>query len=684
MFLAGMTDKALFHGKGDLVVKSKDNGEYERLEKKIAKIDLDIQDKESEIEITKDKNVKQGLRSMILSWKKERKELIKESKKLIDLSHKILVFLDSPRAELFNALMPLLSHDKYEVEYQFVDTHNGIKTKSNILRGWPAVIFAQAIDYSHYQRYPEIQRRFIITNPKMTTQKYEQAVNLISDKYGLPDFAYQAKIINDSDKERVREIILAIKQNMLAISDRLEPGKNNVIIPFNETVSNLLPKEKAFDMTTANRLFGFLSLLPLINIEKRPRLILRRKGNPELQTIPFALFEDLQEATFLMEYADGIRPYILEWYYDIFLKAYNAKKEPDSKVNGMDQIATEKRTALTTEQLAEKTKEVYKQTYTTKQILENFVKPLINQGYIDKTESDLDRRAKIYYPVIVTKYRKLFESEQSNNFSQERKISITDPTLYPDKEYLISKIQHVLRYSADKDLLITIKSNEDKEITVEELVDRYYKDPEKYFDSNRNNNSTSGDSSAGQSLSIPTTTSSGEDKPKIEIEQLEEEPKSSLSSTSELPVQSSKGEQENNFIKEEVSDDYLENAENASELQEISSDNAKSVESQQNVSNKLFDSANSNKLIYSDEVEVQYKEDQQTSIPSTMVLSKDQLSPTTPLPQQQEQGQPHKKFNCFYCSQSYSSDIERIKHVDSEHPGKLYYPTPEDFEKRLL
>ena len=133
-----------------------------------------------------------------------------------------------------------------------------------------------------------------------------------------------------------------------------------------------------------------------------------------------------------------------------------------------------------------------------------------------------------------------------------------------------------------------------------------------------------------------------------------------------------------------MSDDYLENAENASELQEISSDNAKSVESQQNVSNKLFDSANSNKLIYSDEVEVQYKEDQQTSIPSTMVLSKDQLSPTTPLPQQQEQGQPHKKFNCFYCSQSYSSDIERIKHVDSEHPGKLYYPTPEDFEKRLL
>ncbi len=78
--------------------------------------------------------------------------------------------------------MPLLSHDKYEVEYEFVDTsqHSGIKTKTNVLRGWPAVIFAQAIDYSRYQRWPEIQRRFIITNPKMKVEKYVDAVDLDS------------------------------------------------------------------------------------------------------------------------------------------------------------------------------------------------------------------------------------------------------------------------------------------------------------------------------------------------------------------------------------------------------------------------------------------------------------------------------------------------------------------------
>jgi hypothetical protein len=75
--------------------------------------------------------------------------------------------LDTPPQELLSALMSLLSHDEYEAEYDYVDTHNGIVTKSNGLRGWPAVIFAQAIDYSHYKRYPEIQRRFITTNPRM-------------------------------------------------------------------------------------------------------------------------------------------------------------------------------------------------------------------------------------------------------------------------------------------------------------------------------------------------------------------------------------------------------------------------------------------------------------------------------------------------------------------------------------
>jgi hypothetical protein len=494
MFLAGMTDKALFHRHGVLVIRNEQTGEYESLDKMLSEIDSQIEDKKLEIARTKDPMLKDGLKSFINALEEDRRQLKKQAKKLIDLSHKVLVFMDSPRPELFNAIMPLLSHDRYEVEYEFVDTNNGIKTKSNILRGWPAVIFAQAIDYSHYQRYPEIQRRFIITNPKMSLEKYANAVDLICDKFGLPDFAYQAKVVNDLDKEKVREIIKDIKQKMLEVCIRVEPGKNNVVIPFIDTVKKSLPKQKAFDMTITNRLGGFLSLLPLVNIDKRPRLVVKKKDEPSFLShrIPFALFEDLQESTFLMEYANGVRPYILEWYNEVFVELYDSKKHEDSKINSRGEELTENRIAVTTKELIDKTFEIQKKKLSTQQILQTYIKPLVNENFIDFIHSEIDKRARIYFPVSSTKeYNKLFILDEMNNFSQQPRMPVEDSTLYPDKQYIISKIQEVLSYSSDNDLLIEIQNHEGKNITIEELADQYYTNPEDYFEhtgENRDNN----------------------------------------------------------------------------------------------------------------------------------------------------------------------------------------------------
>jgi len=83
----------------------------------------------------------------------------------------------------------------------------------------------------------------------------------------------------------------------------------------------------------------------------------------------------------------------------VFLDAYNAKTVPDSKIVSRDQTLTEKTIALTTEQLAEATYQKQNKKFSTKQILESFIYPLLNQGYIDNASSDLDKRGKIYYPI---------------------------------------------------------------------------------------------------------------------------------------------------------------------------------------------------------------------------------------------------------------------------------------------
>jgi hypothetical protein len=122
---------------------------------------------------------------------------------------------------------------------------------TNVLRGFPTVIFIAAIDYSKYQRWPEIQRRFIVTNPKMTPEKYKESIELMGAKNGLPDFVYDATIVSESQKNQTKEMIKELKQKMLLISERNNTGSQNIFIPFYESLEKSLPTDKASDITTA-------------------------------------------------------------------------------------------------------------------------------------------------------------------------------------------------------------------------------------------------------------------------------------------------------------------------------------------------------------------------------------------------------------------------------------------------
>jgi len=61
---------------------------------------------------------------------------------------------------------------------------------------------------------------------------------------------------------------------------------------------------------------------------------------------------------------------------------------------------------------------------------------------------------------------------------------ITNSTLYPNKQYINSKIEEILHYSSDKDFSVEIVNHEEEILTKEELVDQYYENPEDYFELN--------------------------------------------------------------------------------------------------------------------------------------------------------------------------------------------------------
>jgi hypothetical protein len=382
--IAGMTPKALFHRPGQLVIKDEAD-KYISLEERLAEIDSQIRDYEHEILATKDNNLKQARQHQIRELEEEKKNLPKQSRKLIDLTGLTIIFLDTPPVELFAAIMSLLSHDRNEAEYDFTDTNNEIKTKTNVLRGFPAIIFTAAIDYSHYKRFPEIQRRFNVVNPKMTKEKYNNAVKQISIKKSIPKFVYEKMIVADAEKDKSKEIIMNIQQDISEIcngSDKI--SHNEIYNPYYQSISECMPNRKAADMSAADRFFDFISLSTLVNYRRRPRIKLIK--NILVQMIPLATFDDLKEAMSLMDYNNGVRPYILEWFNDFFPPTYNAKVEPDYKNE-----KREDRIAVTTKELIDKTLEIKNISLGGKKILENFIYELVNCNYISSVDSEIDR-----------------------------------------------------------------------------------------------------------------------------------------------------------------------------------------------------------------------------------------------------------------------------------------------------
>jgi len=219
-----------------------------------------------------------------------------------------------------------------------------------------------------------------------------------------------------------------------------------------------------------------LTLLAAVNVENRPILRLRKEGSPLIQTIPLATFEDLKETLSLIQYGNGVRPYILEWYYDVFLPTFENKTERDSKFRGSIEMI-ESRIALTSQQLADATFTIKNKKLSTRQIRETYIEQLINEGYIDTEKSELNKSADIYFPVITTKLSGEVEKyavfDQSPPKTDSLRINVKNPSLFPRKNYMVSKIESVLQVETG-----TLVTND---INVEELVDKYYKNPEEYF-----------------------------------------------------------------------------------------------------------------------------------------------------------------------------------------------------------
>src|SRR3989344_9269946 len=130
----------------------------------------------------------------------------------VDLSRKIIIFLDQPHTALLERLRSLLSHDQKEMVSKITDKNQkgGNRTKTVVIRGYPSVIFCSAGMKIDEQE----ATRFILLSPEVNYEKIRQAILQTIRKESDGD-QYRSWLEENPARKLLKERIVAIKEEQI-------------------------------------------------------------------------------------------------------------------------------------------------------------------------------------------------------------------------------------------------------------------------------------------------------------------------------------------------------------------------------------------------------------------------------------------------------------------------------------
>jgi hypothetical protein len=497
--LGNMSDKALFHRRGILVETDPNTGKEQPILPIIMRLNEEKYILEDQIAVEKSKkNSKSRNRDLIQQNKKrifqiesEIKDIELNAQKVIDLENQIILCLDTPQSSLYDAIMSIVSQDTpKDQEYSFVDkTSSGkLVTKNNKIRGTPVIIPTQVIDDTRTQRFQEKNRRFINVNPDTSSEKIHAAKNIMALQGGyLPD-EYDELVVSRRDKERAKQIVAIVVAKLKQHSKSLQPKDLGVKIPFALSIAASIPNSNVWAMTVNDRIIKYLSIIVKTWMDFRPRILNTETG----QFYPIATFEDLKETLYLMQVAaSGIKPYLSRWYNERFVPAFeelDSKPNEDISENGIV-IAKEKHVGLTTEQLANKIKQLDGYKPSSKELLEKYLYPLCNQGILDSVKSEINGKYNIYFPVEEGNLYSIFDDTSSSaSASGNLKLKVSQHERFPSNNFLKEQFRILSRRSSNDGGVFEknfscykLLDVDGSEITVDQIIDKYYNNAEECF-----------------------------------------------------------------------------------------------------------------------------------------------------------------------------------------------------------
>lgn len=286
---------------------------------------------------------------------KEIKKLEKQAYFLLDFTNITIIFLDAQGFGLWESLKTTLSHD--DVIRKDITT-NKINGKNQLqktaYKGYPAVIYCSAKDEMSKDDTDEMNTRFNTVSIKGSTKKYKQILELVLQKDDPTQEVISQNEIKDV-KIKVGQIIENIKSY---------PGVFN---PFVQNIIDNFPCDKGSRARQLKILSNTIKMITLSRSENRLSLL---KDDKQFL---ISTKSDVMEAIQMIREPNPIAATKIQFFNEKIRKFFLERLD--------SAIAREIAESLNMDR---------------KKLLENYLIPLIDHGYLEKEQDSTNRSRDVY------------------------------------------------------------------------------------------------------------------------------------------------------------------------------------------------------------------------------------------------------------------------------------------------
>ncbi len=299
---------------------------------------------------------------------------------LVDLSHKILIFLDQPHNDLLARLRPLLSHDKKEITLKITDKSQkfGLKTKNVLLRGYPSVIFCTAGLHIDEQE----ATRFLLLSPEVNQEKIQQGI-LATIRKEADSESFISWLEENPDRILLKDRIRAIK--LEGIKDINITSKERIEERFLSDNKMLKPRHQR----DIKRLLSLIKSFALLNVWWRERKGSTITASDEDIDGAFKLWDKISVSQEL-----NLPPYIFNLYKEIILPGWQEKN--GFSTDGFQEVTNS--IGLTRQEVLKKHFEVYGRMLDSNQLRQQILPMLETAGLIYQEQDPDNKRRMLTFP----------------------------------------------------------------------------------------------------------------------------------------------------------------------------------------------------------------------------------------------------------------------------------------------